>query len=170
MKYIASCSFGKDSLAMVLLLIENEYPLDEVVFYDTGMEFQAIYNLRDKIVPILRERGVVFTELHPERPFMFDMLEKEVYSKQKGCHKGYGWCGGVCRWGTTFKIKALDLRAKNAIQAIQYAGIAIDEPRRLEKDRKGNMLFPLAEWGMTEQDCLGYCYSDRKSTRLNSSH
>ena len=46
MKYIASCSFGKDSLAMVLLLIEKGYPLDEVIFYDTEMEFQAIYNNR----------------------------------------------------------------------------------------------------------------------------
>ena len=45
-KYIASCSFGKDSLAMILRLIEEKYPLDEVIFYDTGMEFQAIYNNR----------------------------------------------------------------------------------------------------------------------------
>lgn len=52
MKYIASCSFGKDSLAMVLLLIEKEYPLDEVIFYDTEMEFQAIYNDRDKLSKI----------------------------------------------------------------------------------------------------------------------
>ena len=31
MKYIASCSFGKDSLAMVLRLIAENKPLDEVV-------------------------------------------------------------------------------------------------------------------------------------------
>lgn len=42
-KYIASVSFGKDSLAMLLYILENKLPLDEVVFYDTGMEFQAIY-------------------------------------------------------------------------------------------------------------------------------
>lgn len=34
MRYIASVSFGKDSLAMLLKLIELQYPLDEVVFYD----------------------------------------------------------------------------------------------------------------------------------------
>ena len=45
MKYYASVSFGKDSLAMLFMLIEKGYQLDEVVFYDTGMEFQAIYNL-----------------------------------------------------------------------------------------------------------------------------
>lgn len=53
--HIASCSFGKDSLAMLLLLMERKRPLDIVVFYDTGMEFQAIYNIRDKVVPILRK-------------------------------------------------------------------------------------------------------------------
>ena len=32
MKYIASCSFGKDSLAMILTIIEHSLPLDEVVY------------------------------------------------------------------------------------------------------------------------------------------
>ena len=41
-RYIASVSFGKDSLAMLLRLIEENKPLDEVVLYDTGMEFEAI--------------------------------------------------------------------------------------------------------------------------------
>ena len=50
---------------MLLLLIEERWPLDEVVFYDTGMEFKAIYHIRDKIVPLLEEKGVKYTELHP---------------------------------------------------------------------------------------------------------
>ena len=58
MKYIASVSFGKDSLAMLLLLLEKNYPLYEVIFYDTGMEFQAIYNIRDKVVKILLENNI----------------------------------------------------------------------------------------------------------------
>lgn len=39
-----------------------EKPLDFVVFYDTGMEFQAIYNIRDKIKPILKDKGIKFSE------------------------------------------------------------------------------------------------------------
>ena len=42
--HIASVSWGKDSLAMLLTLIAKGYPLNEVVFYDTGMEFEAIYH------------------------------------------------------------------------------------------------------------------------------
>lgn len=56
MKYIASCSFGKDSLAMVLRILEEKLPLDEVIFFDTGMEFDSIYYNRDKMKRLLAER------------------------------------------------------------------------------------------------------------------
>ena len=97
-RYIASVSFGKDSLAMVLLILERGLPLDEVVFYDTGMEFKAIYDTRDRVLPILYDHGVKYTELRPPRPFLFDMLEKPVSSKKNGLHYGYSWCGGCARW------------------------------------------------------------------------
>ena len=58
MKHIASVSFGKDSLAMLLKLIEENKPLDEVVFYDTGMEFEAIYNIRNKVKTLLESKGI----------------------------------------------------------------------------------------------------------------
>ena len=158
MRHIASCSFGKDSLAMVLLLIEKQLPLDEVVFYDTGMEFQAIYDLRDAILPVLRKKGIIYTTLEPERPLLYDMLERPVNSKKKGEHRGYGWCGGLCRWGTTEKLKTIDKYAESQ-NAMVYVGIAADETMRLKKERKPYKLFPLADFGMTEADCLEYCYS-----------
>ena len=120
---------------MVLLLIEKGYPLDEVVFYDTGMEFQAIYNVRDRLLPLFDKNGIKYTELTPDIPFIYDMLEKPVESKQKGKHNGYGWCGGVCRWGTTAKQKALDEYAEQK-NAMVYIGIAFDETSRLEKEIK----------------------------------
>lgn len=55
--HIASVSWGKDSLAMLLTLIAKGYPLNEVVFYDTGMEFEAIYHTRDQMLPRLEQLG-----------------------------------------------------------------------------------------------------------------
>lgn len=78
MKYIASCSFGKDSLAMVLKLIEENYLLDEVVFFDTGMEFNSIYNNRDKLKEILFQKHIRYTELHSKNHFLYDMLIRPV--------------------------------------------------------------------------------------------
>jgi len=152
MKYIANVSFGKDSLAMVLMLIEKGYPLDEVIFYDTGKEFQAIYRLRDKVKPLLESRGIRFTQLEPDKSFDYRMFEH----KTKSGKTGYGWCGGLCRWGTTYKVAALDKYGKGAHV---YIGIAADEHNRLQKTYDGSKSFPLAEWNMTERDCLAYCYS-----------
>lgn len=98
MKYIASVSFGKDSLAMVLMLIEKQYQLDEVIFYDTGMEFKAIYDIRDQIKQILKDKNIKYTELKPKEPFLYKMLEKEVHKRDGSIQKGYGLCGGRCRW------------------------------------------------------------------------
>ncbi len=56
MRYIASCSCGKDSLAMVYKIIEQQLPLDEIVFYDTGMEFQSIYANWKQLTEYAQER------------------------------------------------------------------------------------------------------------------
>lgn len=153
-KFIASVSFGKDSLAMLLRLIQEKRPLDEVVFYDTGVEFKAIYNIRDKILPILKKLGIKYTELTPNEPFFYTMFEKPVRKRNGENSKGYSWCGGVCRWGTMEKIRAIE---KYSNGANQYVGIASDEIHRLQKQRNGKKLFPLADWVMTEKDCLIYC-------------
>lgn len=154
--YIADVSWGKDSLAMLLYILDHPetYPLSEVVFYNTGMEFEAIYKIRDKMLPILRERGIKYTELHPENPFIYDMLKRPVESKQKGKHNGYGWCGGVCRWGTTKKTQTLDAYAKCA--KVHYIGIAADETKRIERLSEPKYA-PLYTANMTEADCLDYC-------------
>lgn len=166
-KYIASVSWGKDSAAMLLMLIEKNYPLDEVMYYDTGVEFNAIYHVRDQILPILKDHGIKYTELKPERPFMYDMLEKPVHSKQKGDHLGYGWCGGLCRWGTRDKLNALDRYAKEN-NAIVYIGIAVDEPQRLTR-MEDYKRAPLAEWNITESEALEYCWNNGIHWTENSS-
>lgn len=157
MKYYASVSFGKDSLAMLFMLIEKQYPLDEVVFYDTGMEFQAIYGTRDKILPILTAHSIKYTELYPEQSFLWNMFERPV--KKRGTdiiHKhGYSWCGGTCRWGTSQKLKALKAYTKDGID---YVGIAADETHRFEKEKRPNRVLPLVEWNIAESQALHYCY------------
>lgn len=156
-KYIASCSFGKDSLAMVLRLIEENKPLDEVVFYDTGMEFKAIYDIRDSMREFLASHDVKFVNLIPPYKFEYKAFEKPVIERGGGQHLGYSWCGGRCRWGTTDKLVQMDRYAKEQ-NAFVYIGIASDEYERLAKERAEYKLFPLSEWGMTENDCLKYCY------------
>ena len=76
MKFIASISFGKDSLAMLLKLLELNYPLDEVVYFDIGVEFDSIRNNAERMKPILAEKCIEFTILTPKEPFIYCMCEK----------------------------------------------------------------------------------------------
>lgn len=161
-KNIVSVSFGKDSLAMLLKLIDNKERIDEVVFYNTGMEFKAIYNIRDKVLPLLKEHNIKYIELKPRKPFLYTMFEKEVNGRN-GKHLGYSWCGGTCRWGTTEKLKELDKYCKDCFV---YVGIANDEKRRIARVKNHNSygkspmkIMPLVKYEMSEKDCLEYCKS-----------
>lgn len=104
-----SISMGKDSLAMLLMLVERGCRVDEVVFYNSGVEFKAIYNTRDKLIPMLDKWGIKFTELYSRNPFLWSMLERPVCERGTDIvHKtGYSWCGGTCRWGTSEKLNAI---------------------------------------------------------------
>lgn len=156
MKIIASFSGGKDSTCMLLEMIRRKEHIDEVVFFDTGWEFPQMYEHVERVKRIVEDAGIKFTTLHPDVSFDYLMFEVPV---KDGKHCGYSWCGlKGCRWGTTYKLRAIDNYFKNEPEHIQCVGIAIDEPERLAKERKGNKRFPLAEYGFTEADCLKYCY------------
>ncbi len=49
MKRIVSFSGGKDSTAMLIMMIEKNMPIDEIIFCDTGMEFPAMYDHIDRL-------------------------------------------------------------------------------------------------------------------------
>lgn len=156
MRHIAMCSNGKDSLAMVLLLLEKELPLDEVVFYDTGMEFKAIYNNWQKLSKVLNNKNIKTTTLKPPIPFEEKAFNIVVNERGGGTHHGYSWCGGRCRWGTTDKLRIMDKYCESE-PTIVYVGIAADETKRIAKERKPYKKLPLVDWNMTEKDCLNYC-------------
>ena len=143
---------------MTLLLIEKKYPLHEAVFYNTGMEFEAIYKVRDMVVPYLESCGIQYTELHPDKHFLWNMFERPVCKRGTDVvHKyGYSWCGGTCRWGTSQKLAALK---KYMRDSWDYVGLAADETYRFAREARPNRLLPLNDWGMTEKNALDYCYS-----------
>lgn len=148
---------------MLLKLMELEYPLDEVIYFDIGVEFDSIRNNAKKMKTILEDRGIKFTILQPSEPFIYQMLEKPVNKQNGEKQNGYKWCGGTTRWGTTLKLDAIRKHNKTyGNEAIvEYVGVAADERHRINRQRKGNQvkLYPLVEWEMTEENCLKYCYS-----------
>ena len=158
MKHILSFSGGKDSTFLLLELIRRKYPLDEVVFFDTGWEFPVMYEHIEKCKKICEENGIAFVTLHPEKPFDYYMFDYNFVKRDGTKQKGYSWCGGRCRWGTLRKKNALDEYSKQRKDSIVYIGIASDETERLKIGREEYKCFPLAEWGITEAECLKGCY------------
>lgn len=157
MKTTLSLSGGKDSTYLLLELIRRGTPPDECVFFDTGWEFPQMYRHIDRLRDLCKLHGIQFVTLHPERDFDYLMFEKPVKETGGGQHFGYSWCGarGV-RWGTTEKTRILDQHNRGTVVMI---GIAADETERLAKERGPGKVFPLAEWGITEAECLAGCYA-----------
>lgn len=153
---IVSFSGGKDSTWMLLEMIRRKEHIDYVVFFDTGWEFPQMLRHVERIKQICNENNLEFITIHPRKSFdylMFDHITKS--GKQ-----GYSWCGyGGGRWGTREKIDSINKYFKNLPNHIQCIGIAADEPERLNKENRPNKRFPLAEWGITEKECLDGCYA-----------
>lgn len=158
MKNIVQFSGGKDSTATLIGLLEKGRRIDEVVFFDTGWEFDCVYKNIEKWQTKMVHSGIPFTVLKPQKSFDYMAFEMEVHRKNGTVdNDGYSWCGGICRWGTTEKLKTLEAYCKYDNQII---GFASDETARLSKVRKGIKTYPLAEWHITESDALAICYKN----------
>lgn len=164
MKHIVNVSHGKDSQTLVLKMIELNYPIDEVIhFHMKGAEFKAIENMSYKTEMYCKQLGIKYTRLEPEHDFMFYATEKEVHKRTGDVQCGYKWCGNICRWGTGIKLDAINKHYSDTYgdePIVEYVGISADECSRINRKRNGNRVkvYPLVEWGMTEKDCLKYCY------------
>lgn len=161
-----SLSGGKDSSAMLLLMIERDMPIDMVLYADTGMEFPEMYAHIAKLDAYLYEqRGIHITVLrHPQgfEYLMFDEPKQKPSSianrKRLGVSLyGNGWPGIRVRWCTgALKTKLIDKevrRLKGEKNALHYIGIASDEAWRCKGEQ-----YPLVDWGITEAQALQICY------------
>lgn len=163
MKHIVSFSGGKDSTAMLLHMMELGYPIDEVINFDTGMEFPAMYEHIALVRKIVEDAGIKFTIIKSDKTFEYYLLEAPYNSKKHGLLKGYGWTRSKARWCTAF-LKTVPARKYfrenfKGEDIIQYVGIAADEQYRLTRESNKKHVHPLVDWGWTEKDALEYCYS-----------
>jgi len=163
-------SGGKDSTALLLLMIEKGMPIDCVLHAKTGMDFPEMEAHIAKLDDFLfQERGLHITILqaaHSFEWFMFDvpLQQKRAIDRRLALNQplhGYGWPGSRVRWCTgKLKTHLMDKevnRLKKEQNALHYIGIAADEAHRC-KDAPQNR-YPLVEWGITEAQALQICYS-----------
>ena len=163
MKHIASCSFGKDSVATVLIAIEHGDPLDEVAYCEVMFDEQIsgeipehkdfIYN---KAIPLFEKNGIKTVVLRSDFTYLDHFFAVISKGPRKGKIRGFPICGicSICRDCKLPPIK----KYVNSLPygTVQYIGIAKDEQERLVR-LGGNRVSLLDKYGCTEQDAKDIC-------------
>lgn len=155
MKHIISFSGGKDSTAMLLMMVEKGMPIDRIICVDTTKEFSAMYRHIKMLQEYIKPLKIEIIKIDFDYWFGEHVQTK---GERKG-QKGYGWADLKSRWCTRLKIEAIQKEIKEYSEVTEYIGIAFDESRRLKYQDKRKIKYPLIEWQITEEMALKYCYS-----------
>lgn len=178
MNNIYFVSGGKDSTAMLLHSLELGNKIDSVVFLDTTMEFQLLYNYLDAIDKEIEQYGLQIER----RITAIHQFDERFYQVIKsGPHKGdirgfpYAAFSRMCWIRREFKAFP-----KPAADDCHHIGIAYDERHRTKRktyteeiecvgcapfaddcntmttQTSKHFKFPLIEWKLTEADCLEF--------------
>ena len=111
--YIASCSFGKDSMATVLVALENNEPLDRVVFSEvmfdsilgiSGENPCHIKFIYDKAIPFLRNAGVTVDRVTDKMDYLDSFYHINVKGNSVGKLRGF-LIPGKCKMNDPFKVR-----------------------------------------------------------------
>lgn len=150
--HIVSFSGGKDSTAMLLMMIEKNMPIDDIVFCDTGMEFPIMY---DHISRVEQYIDMEITIIKSEKTYEYYLGE---HVKKNG-QVGYGHPDFRNRWCTQMLKKSVFAKyLKGKKDVTEYHGIVFDEKHRTENNNEKNIRYPLVEWEIIEREALQYCY------------
>lgn len=158
--YIANCSLGKDSVAMLILLIKYHYPLDRILWADMGRwaEFDCTYYFKKQVEDVL---DVSIERIESNRwtwnSIFYSFPTRGKVDKIRGFAPTVGQ---GCRYRSWLKTEPLE-EARGTGNII-YVGIAADESHRAEAlqyklDKQNEYRFPLIELGYTEAMCRKLC-------------
>ncbi|MDA3910973.1 MAG: phosphoadenosine phosphosulfate reductase family protein [Bacteroidales bacterium] len=154
-RHIVSFSGGKDSTAMLLLLLEQGRRIDEVVWFDAETwEFPEMQRHIDKVEVYT---GLKITRLKPKKSFDYWFSDHIITKGKNKGTKGYGFPSMSRRWCTREKIRTID-KYLNGAHTL-YLGYAFNEIDRVKNNNSNNknILYPLIEAKITEDQALTIC-------------
>lgn len=156
---IVSLSGGKDSTAMLLMMLERGMPVDRIHYADVGemAEFEEMYEYIAR-VEIYTDRKVttVRSDEHTARSMFFGYPTRGKHMDEI---RGFPpTVGPGCRYRSWLKVDPLEAASGTGNDI--YIGIAADESHRSRCEEytkgKNRYHFPLVEWGVTEAMCMEY--------------
>lgn len=173
-EYVLSLSYGKDSLACLEAIKQLGYPLDRIVHAECWatdtipadlppmVEFKkkADQQILDRygitVEHICASRAV---ERERERVTYENTFYRRMYSKKYGREQIYGFPTTKGVWcNSRLKMAALNaIKQHSNIRTVQYLGIAADEPERIARHTKKDIVLPLVDIGWDEAYCRLWC-------------
>jgi len=153
-KHILSFGAGLNSTALLVLLVEKKYPLDEVVFADTGAEVPETYEHLKIVDSYLRKHDVSLNIVRSKNRTLYETCQRRKVIPSQ-----------IWRWSTRdYKITPIHAYYRSlGVPVIQYLGISYEERDRIKKSGVPYVknVFPLVEKKLTRQDCIDIiCLSD----------
>lgn len=139
MKYIASFSGSKDSVASIILAHEHNEPLDEIIFAEVMFDEETsgelpehIDFIKNKAFPLFESWGYKTTILHHNRTYM-DYFN-QVRQKGKNIGKKVGFpMADKCN-ARACKTKPIEKYIKSLKgDYFEYVGIGLEEKQRLHR-------------------------------------
>lgn len=163
MKYVASCSFGKDSLAMLIKIKELGMPLDEVIYVDIRFDENISGETPEMASFISKAEKILKEKFDIEVKHLRGVTFKEQFYKvkQRGKHIGdnYGFPYTIGAWcNDRLKMQPIKKYLREQKEpVIQYVGIAYDEPKRYERLNHETHIAPLYDLKITEREAMDIC-------------
>ena len=152
-------SGGRDSTAMVFKMIEEGYPLTDVLFANTQSEFPQMYDYIDLVRCRLAEYGIELQQLEHKRGDCFeDWVFGQVTSgPRKGMVRGLPMVTQPCYWKREAKVRPFEyfIKQNGIANYTQYVGYTASEKERA-KVKDPRQRYPLIELKMCEADVDRY--------------
>lgn len=166
-KHIVSFSAGKDSVAMLLKMHENNMPIDEIIYFDVeSWNWPQCNKVIEQVENIVGKK-IIRLKGSKENYFDWYMCFKPITRGKNEGTIGVSWPGKWKLWCTSQKATIIDKYKKENYKDgyIGYLGYCINEKKRAEatsvkslETKNVEYRFPLIDWNMTEEDTLKYCY------------
>ena len=174
-QYILSLSYGKDSLACLEAIRLLGLPLDRIVHaecYATDTipaDLPPMVDFKAKADQIILDRyGIKVehicatreVERERERVTYEKVFYRTLYSKKHQREQIYGFPCTKGAWcNSRLKMAAIRQMPKSdgVTNIVQYLGIASDEPERIARHTKPNVVLPLVLAGWDEAYCRQWC-------------
>lgn len=164
-KLVASCSFGKDSLAAIIVAEEHGFHIDEAIYcrimFDDKISAEFPEHekfIHEKAIPMLERRyGIKTTIVQSEKTYCDQFFSTYGENSRK---KGeiYGFPLRIAPWcNDRLKVNPIKKWQKEIGECIAIVGIAADETARINRKTERNNMLPLVKYGITEAEAFDIC-------------